>query len=62
METVTLHTCNLLWIHGPHPCHEVRKALWLPLEEAPRKLAFGGERQMARRAMKYLESQDELSR
>jgi 8-oxo-dGTP pyrophosphatase MutT (NUDIX family) len=42
--------------------HEVRKALWLPLEEAPRKLAFGGERQMTRRAIKYLESQDQLSR
>jgi len=42
--------------------HEVRKALWLPLEEAPRKLAFGGERQMTRRAIKYLESQDERSR
>jgi glutathione S-transferase len=27
MESVKLHTCNLMWIHGPHPCHQVRKAL-----------------------------------
>ena len=27
VETVTLHCCNYLWIHGPHPCHKVRKAL-----------------------------------
>ena len=27
MEKVKLHTCNLMWIHGPHPCHKVRKAL-----------------------------------
>lgn len=26
METVELHTCVLMWIHGPHPCHEVRTA------------------------------------
>jgi len=40
--------------------HEVRKALWLPLEGAPKKLAYGGERQMTRRALKYLESHEEL--
>ena len=39
---------------------EVRKALWLPLDEAPKKLAYGGERQVARKAQKYLESHDEL--
>ena len=27
MERVTLHCCNYMWIHGPHPCHKVRKAL-----------------------------------
>jgi bis(5'-nucleosidyl)-tetraphosphatase len=40
--------------------HEVRKALWLPLEEAPQKLAYGGERQVTRRAQKYLESNEEI--
>jgi 8-oxo-dGTP pyrophosphatase MutT (NUDIX family) len=38
--------------------HEVRKALWLPLEEAPQKLAYGGERQVTRRAIKYLHAND----
>ncbi len=27
METVTLHVCPFTWLHGPHPCHVVRKAL-----------------------------------
>lgn len=40
--------------------HEVRKALWLPLDEAPKKLAYGGERQVARRAQKYLQAKDEI--
>jgi len=40
--------------------HEVRKALWLPLEEAPRKLAYGGERQVTRRAQKYLLEHDDI--
>jgi len=40
--------------------HEVRKALWLPLDEAPKKLAYGGERQMTRRALKYLETHDDI--
>ena len=39
---------------------EVRQALWLPLEEAPKKLAYGGERQVVRRAQKYLEAHPEL--
>jgi 8-oxo-dGTP pyrophosphatase MutT (NUDIX family) len=30
---------------------EVDEARWLPLEEAPRLLAYGGEREMARRAL-----------
>jgi len=39
---------------------EVRQALWLPLEEAPKKLAYGGERQVVRRAQKYLETHPEI--
>ena len=27
MDEVTLHCCNYMWIHGPHPCHKVRNAL-----------------------------------
>ena len=30
---------------------EVAEARWLPLEEAPRLLAYGGEREMAARAL-----------
>jgi 8-oxo-dGTP pyrophosphatase MutT (NUDIX family) len=30
---------------------EVADARWLPLEEAPRLLAYGGEREMARKAL-----------
>jgi 8-oxo-dGTP diphosphatase len=30
---------------------EVAAAQWLPLEEAPRLLAYGGEREMARKAL-----------
>jgi 8-oxo-dGTP pyrophosphatase MutT (NUDIX family) len=39
---------------------EVRRALWLPLEEAAKKLAYGGERQVARKAQEYLESHPEV--
>ena len=38
---------------------EVRRALWLPLEEAPRKLAYNGERQVVRKAQEYLKSHPE---
>jgi 8-oxo-dGTP pyrophosphatase MutT (NUDIX family) len=36
--------------------HEVAEARWLPLEEAPRLLAYGGERQMAKAALATLEA------
>jgi 8-oxo-dGTP pyrophosphatase MutT (NUDIX family) len=35
---------------------EVAEARWLPLEDAPRLLAYGGERDMARRAAEALAS------
>jgi len=35
--------------------HEVDDTCWLPLEEAPRRLAYDGEREMARRAIAALE-------
>ena len=34
--------------------HEVEEALWIPLDEAPRRLAYGGEREMARTALSKL--------
>jgi 8-oxo-dGTP pyrophosphatase MutT (NUDIX family) len=33
---------------------EVARALWIPLEEAPRLLAYKGEKQMAKRAQEYV--------
>lgn len=38
---------------------EVKRAVWIPLEEAARKLAYRGERDMARRALEYLKSRPE---
>jgi 8-oxo-dGTP pyrophosphatase MutT (NUDIX family) len=34
--------------------HEVAEVRWLPLEEAPRLLAYAGEKDMARRALERL--------
>jgi 8-oxo-dGTP pyrophosphatase MutT (NUDIX family) len=40
----------------PEAAHEVDEVRWLPLEEAPKLLAYGGERQMAEKALASLES------
>jgi 8-oxo-dGTP pyrophosphatase MutT (NUDIX family) len=37
--------------------HEVAESRWLPLEDAPRLLAYGGEREMARNALATLENE-----
>jgi 8-oxo-dGTP pyrophosphatase MutT (NUDIX family) len=37
--------------------HEVAEVRWLPLEDAPRLLAYGGEREMARKAIAVLEAE-----
>ena len=34
--------------------HEVEEALWIPLDEAPRRLAYKGEREMAETAISRL--------
>ena len=34
--------------------HEVEEALWIPLDEAPRRLAYKGEREMAEAALSRL--------
>jgi 8-oxo-dGTP pyrophosphatase MutT (NUDIX family) len=39
--------------------HEVRRAYWLPLDQAARKLTYKGERQMAEKALEYLQSHAE---
>jgi 8-oxo-dGTP pyrophosphatase MutT (NUDIX family) len=38
----------------PEYAHEVADVRWLPLEDAPRLLAYGGEREMAERAVAAL--------
>ena len=38
----------------PELAHEVAEARWLPVEEAPRLLAYKGEREMAERALARL--------
>jgi ADP-ribose pyrophosphatase YjhB (NUDIX family) len=38
----------------PETAHEVAEARWLPLEEAPRLLAYKGEREMAEKALASL--------
>ncbi len=38
----------------PELAHEVEEVRWLLLEEAPRLLAYGGEREMAKRALAAL--------
>jgi 8-oxo-dGTP pyrophosphatase MutT (NUDIX family) len=38
----------------PATAHEVAEVRWLPLEEAPRLLAYKGEREMAERALAAL--------
>jgi 8-oxo-dGTP pyrophosphatase MutT (NUDIX family) len=40
---------------------EVKRAVWVPLDEAERKLAYRGERDMARRAQEYLKSHPEAA-
>jgi 8-oxo-dGTP pyrophosphatase MutT (NUDIX family) len=39
---------------------EVKRASWISLEEAPRKLAYRGERDMVKRALQYLKSYPEV--
>lgn len=39
---------------------EVARASWIPLEDAPKLLAYKGEKQMAQRALEYLASHPEL--
>src|SRR5437868_9579482 len=38
--------------------HEVAHALWLPLTDAPKKLSYKGEREMAAKAIEWLASNE----
>ena len=38
---------------------EVKRALWVSLEEAAQKLTYSGEKEMVRRAQKYLDAEAE---
>lgn len=38
--------------------HEVRRAYWMPLQEAAEKLSYKGEKEMAQQALEYLESHE----
>jgi 8-oxo-dGTP pyrophosphatase MutT (NUDIX family) len=44
----------------PFMRREVRRAMWLPLEEAPRKLSYRGERDVVQLAQQYLAAHPEL--
>jgi len=39
--------------------HEVRRAYWLPLEDAPKSLSYSGEKQMAAKALEYMKAHPE---
>ncbi len=39
---------------------EVQQALWLPLDEAPKKLSYKGERDVVKLAQKYVETHPDL--
>lgn len=41
---------------------EVESARWLPLDEAPKLLAYGGEREMAKKALEHVARNPELTR
>jgi 8-oxo-dGTP pyrophosphatase MutT (NUDIX family) len=50
----------LRWTKGrldPEHVHEVAEARWLPLEDAPKLLAYKGEREMAAKALEALRDQ-----
>ncbi len=40
--------------------HEVRRAWWMPLEEAASKLTYSGEKQMAQKALSYVKEHSEF--
>jgi 8-oxo-dGTP pyrophosphatase MutT (NUDIX family) len=43
----------------PNMQHEVRRAWWMPLEEAAQKLSYSGEKQIAAKALQYVSAHPE---
>jgi bis(5'-nucleosidyl)-tetraphosphatase len=43
----------------PNMRHEVRRAYWLPLEEAAKRLSYSGEKDVAKKALEYLKKNPE---
>ena len=56
LKVVTFFLCRYLGGSVRDHDHEVDAAEWIPLEEAPRRLTYAGERQMAREALSRLAS------
>jgi 8-oxo-dGTP pyrophosphatase MutT (NUDIX family) len=42
----------------PEMRREVARAFWLPLEDAPKRLSYAGERQVAAKALRYLRTHE----
>jgi len=42
--------------------HEVAHAMWLPLKEAPKKLSYKGEREMAAKAIEWVKANEQQMR
>ena len=47
---------------SPAMRHEVESAEWLPLDDAPRRLSYKGEREMAENALEMLAKRPDLAR
>lgn len=45
---------------APEMRKEVGRCEWLPLDEAPRRLSYKGEREMAAKALEFMESHPDL--
>lgn len=45
----------------PEMKKEVRRAFWIPLEEAPSRLSYPGERDVAKMAVEYVSEHEELA-
>ena len=39
--------------------HEVRRAYWLPLEDAAARLSYSGEKDVAKKALEYVKENPE---
>jgi 8-oxo-dGTP pyrophosphatase MutT (NUDIX family) len=55
-----LYRAGKLGSIAPEMQVEVQRAFWLPLEDAPTKLSYKGEREMVQRALEYLGAHPEL--